>query len=48
MRLAQRNTRHFARRQLSGFKKIPGIEWFRPEPGESAAALAARIAARLR
>jgi len=48
VRLAQRNTRHFARRQLSGFKKIPGIEWFRPEPGESAAALAARIAARLR
>ena len=48
VRLAQRNTRRFARRQLGGFKKIPGIAWFRPAPGEGPAALAARIAERLR
>jgi tRNA dimethylallyltransferase len=43
--LAKRNTRHFARRQIGAFRKIPGIEWFAPLPGEDAAALAARAAA---
>ena len=45
--LTKRNTRHFARRQLGAFRKIPGFEWFEPAPDEAAAAVAARIAERL-
>jgi tRNA dimethylallyltransferase len=48
VRLTQRNIRHFARRQTNGFRKIPGIEWFAPQPGEAAAGLARRIAGTLR
>jgi tRNA dimethylallyltransferase len=46
--LTKRNTRHFARRQISGFRRIPGIEWFAPQPGETAVELARRIAGKLR
>jgi len=44
--LTKRNTRHFARRQLGAFRKIPGFEWFAFEGQESPSALAARIAER--
>jgi len=46
--LAKRNTRHFARRQISGFRRIPGIAWFAPQPGETAGELSRRIAGKLR
>ena len=44
VRLAQRNTRHFARRQTNWFRKMPGIAWFRPAGNEAGGQLAARIA----
>jgi tRNA dimethylallyltransferase len=44
VRLAKRNTRHFARRQMNWFRKMPGIAWFRPATNESGGALAARFA----
>ncbi len=31
VRLIKRNTRHYARRQLSWFKRDPDIRWFRPD-----------------
>ena len=44
VRLAQRNTRHFARRQTNWFRKMPGIAWFRPAGNETGGQLAGRIA----
>lgn len=42
--LLKRNTRHYAKRQISWFRHEKGIEWIRVEKGETAKALAARIA----
>ncbi len=43
IRLTKRNTRHFARRQINWFGKLPGIEWFDPGENETSGQLAARI-----
>ncbi len=43
VRLTKRNTRHFARRQINWFKKLPGIEWFDVSQKETGGQLAARI-----
>jgi tRNA dimethylallyltransferase len=44
--LTKRNTRHFARRQLGAFRKIPGFAWFSPESGETPVDLARRMVGR--
>ncbi len=48
VRLTMRNTRHFARRQVNWFAKLPGIEWFEPGPEETGGRLAARVLASVR
>jgi tRNA dimethylallyltransferase len=37
-------THHFARRQLSWFRRFPGVTWVEAAPGESAESLANRVA----
>jgi len=39
VRLIKRNTRHYARRQLTWFRKDPEIKWFNPEEKEAIIAL---------
>ncbi|HOX07572.1 MAG TPA: tRNA (adenosine(37)-N6)-dimethylallyltransferase MiaA [Planctomycetota bacterium] len=41
--LTKRNTRHFARRQLGAFRKIPGFAWLSPTAERSSSELAAGI-----
>lgn len=48
VRRLKRDTRHFAKRQLTWFRKEPGIEWMPVEEREPAEALAGRMEARVR
>ena len=45
--LIKRNTRHLAKRQMTWFKKEPGIEWMAWETGEDARKIAEKISARV-
>lgn len=42
--LTRRDTRHFARRQINWFRRLPGIEWFPWKGAETAESVAGRIA----
>jgi tRNA dimethylallyltransferase len=48
VRRLKRDTRHFAKRQLTWFRKEPGIEWWTLAEQDSADAIATRIEARVR
>ncbi len=43
VRLLKRDTRHFAKRQLTWFRKEPGIRWMAIDDGEPAARTAERV-----
>jgi tRNA dimethylallyltransferase len=43
VRLLKRDTRHFAKRQMTWFRKEPGIQWLTLEESESPAGTATRI-----
>ncbi|HQJ15480.1 MAG TPA: tRNA dimethylallyltransferase, partial [Candidatus Omnitrophota bacterium] len=45
--LMKKNTRNYARRQMTWFRKDRRIEWIRVFPGETAAAVCAKIEKRL-
>lgn len=48
VRLLQRDTRHFAKRQLTWFRKDPNVKWLTVEEGESVASITERVLAILR
>lgn len=48
VRRLKRDTRHFAKRQLTWFRKEPGIEWWTLEEHDAADGIAARLEARVR
>ena len=35
VRLTKRDTRHYAKRQMTWFRKMEGIQWFNPEDFDS-------------
>ena len=35
IRLIKRNTRNYAKKQLSWFRRDPSIHWFHPDEGEA-------------
>jgi tRNA dimethylallyltransferase len=43
VRLLKRDTRHFAKRQFTWFRKEPGIVWLEIQEGESTGAIVARV-----
>jgi tRNA dimethylallyltransferase len=43
VRLLQRDTRHFAKRQLTWFRSDPNVNWLTVEEGESVASVAHRV-----
>jgi tRNA dimethylallyltransferase len=46
VRLLKRDTRRFAKRQMTWFRKEPNVEWMSVEEHESVATIAERIARR--
>src|SRR6185295_16583570 len=48
VRRLKRDTRHFAKRQMTWFRKEPGIQWICVQEGEQPATVAAQISQRLR
>jgi tRNA dimethylallyltransferase len=48
VRRLKRDTRHFAKRQMTWFRKEPGIQWICVQEGEQPATVAAQISQRMR
>ena len=47
VRRLKRDTRHFAKRQMTWFRKEPGLTWVEVQPGESVRSISQRVVTRI-